>query len=54
MNRLTKGIVMNFCTLATLAFFYFEGTRVLILLVAGGVCLTAINIALACSRSRNG
>jgi hypothetical protein len=52
MTKNTKTLLMNITALATLAFFYFKGTPLIILLISGGICLVVLNVVLIVSKPR--
>jgi len=53
MNKTTKGVLMNVSTLVALAFFYFDGTPLPVLLVSGVFCLGIINGVLMFTKRRS-
>jgi hypothetical protein len=52
MTKKTKALLMNIIALATLAFFFFKGTPLLVLLISGVICLVVLNVALIASKAR--
>ena len=52
MTKKTKALLMNVSVLATLVFFYFNGTRPLVLLISGVLCLAVLNAVLIASKPR--
>jgi len=52
MTKKTKALLMNIIALATLAFFFFKGTPLLVLLISGVICLVVLNVALIASKPR--
>jgi len=54
MNKQSKAILMNIAVLAALAFFYFKGTSLMVLLISGSICLVVLNLVLMISKPKVG
>ena len=52
MSKTTKALIVNIVIVATLVVLYINGTQLLVLLIAGGVCLTAFNVSLRISKPK--